>query len=381
MSKYNFDQVVERRHTYSYKWDTKENVLPMWVADMDFPVLSDIVDAIKERADINSYGYIYAPEEYFLAYKNWWKRRHNVDLKTSDMLFSTGVVASIDCILKHMIPPQSGVVLQTPVYHTFFHCLNNNGHKLLENKLIYENGEYKIDFDNLEELFKLKETKAFILCNPHNPVGRIWNKEELLKIIDLCTKNNVLLISDEIHCDIVEPGQQYVPILSLTDRAIALFAGSKVFNIASLQSSVVVCPNKEMREQLSSFLGQDDIGEPNYFAPAANIAAFNNGDQYVDELNSYLFENKKYVQSFIEKELPHLRLIDNKATYLLWLDISYYSSDSDDFVKKMQETTGLYVSSGASFGDSRFLRINIATKKANVIDACMRLKTFIDKNY
>ena len=375
--KYSFDNNIDRKNTYSYKWDVKDNELPMWVADMDFPILPDIVDAIKQRADISAYGYIYAPKEYFEAYQGWWERRHNVRFEIEDMLFSTGVVASIDCILKHLLPPKSCVVIQTPVYHVFYNCVKNNSHILLENKLIYENGNYRIDFDNLEELLKQENTKALILCNPHNPVGRIWNKDELSRIVSLCEKYDVLLISDEIHCDIVEPGNQYVPILSLTKNAIALIAGSKVFNIAALQSSVIVCPNKEYKEMLSSSLGKDDIGEPNYFAPCANIAAFNKGDQYVDELNVYLYENKKYVQSFINKELPKLHLVDNKATYLLWLDISAYSSNSDDFAKKLREKTGLYVSSGKMFGDGRFLRINIATKKANVIDACERLKIFI----
>lgn len=383
MSKYNFDELVDRKGTWSYKWDVKDNELPMWVADMDFHSLPEINEAIKERLTVDSYGYSYAPEEFFKAYQGWWNRRHHVNIPISSMMFSTGVVASIDSILKHIIPPHSGVVVQAPVYHVFFNCVINNQHELLMNQLIYKDGQYSIDFDDLEKLLKQENTKAMILCNPHNPIGRIWNKEELKKISSLCEENDVLLISDEIHCDIVEPNYEYVPILSVTDNAIALLAGSKVFNIAGLHSSVIVCKNQELYYKIENGIGQDDLGEPNYFASAANIAAFNKGDQWVDELNAYVYKNKQYVYQFINKELPQLSLIDIKATYLLWIDISAYSNKSDEFANELRNETGLIVSCGKQFGPGgeSFIRVNIATSKKNVEDACRRLKEFISKKY
>ena len=383
MNKYNFDEIVDRKNTWSYKWEIKDNELPMWVADMDFHSLPEINEAIKERLSADSYGYCYAPEEFFKAYQGWWKRRHHVDIPISSMMFSTGVVASIDSILKHIIPPHSGVVVQVPVYHVFFNCIKNNGHELMANKLIYKNGEYFIDFDDLETLLKQENTKAMILCNPHNPIGRIWNKEELKRISSLCEENGVLLISDEIHCDIVEPNYKYMQILSVTDKAIALLAGSKVFNIAGLHSSIIVCKNEELYTKIKEGIGQDDLGEPGYFAVPANIAAFNKGDQWVDELNAYIFKNKQYVYQFIKQELPKIHIVDNKATYLLWLDISAYSNESDKFVEELRKETGLIVSCGKRFGPGgeSFIRINIATSKRNVEDAVDRLKQFITKKY
>lgn len=379
MNKYNFDVIVNRKNSSSFKWDVKENELPMWVADMDFAVLPEIKEAIKNRADIDSYGYIECPKEYFLAYRDWWKKHHGLDIDIYTMVFSSGVVASIDSILKHVLPKGSNVVVQTPVYHVFFNCIRNNGLNILENQLVYKNGNYEIDFSNLESLLKEENTKAFLLCNPHNPVGRIWNKEELQKIVSLCDKYDVLIISDEIHCDIVEPGHHYNSILSVSDTAIALIAPTKLFNMAGVQASCIVCPNKKLFEVIEKAVGQDDIGEPNYFAPFATIAAFNQGDEWAKEMNEYIFQNKKYIQEFVSEELPKLHLIDNKATYLLWLDVSKYTSDSEQFANHLREKTGLFVSPGKQFGSGGegFVRINVATSLANVKEACERLKKYI----
>ena len=381
MNKYNFDKTVNRTGAHSFKWDVKDGELPMWVADMDFSTLPEVKQAIKDRADIDAYGYTKCPEEYFVSYRNWWKRHHKVNLDISTMIFSSGVVASIDSIFKHVLPKGSNVVIQTPVYHVFFNCIRNNGLNVLDNELVYKNGDYEIDFDNLESLLKQENTKALLLCNPHNPVGRIWNKEELTKVVSLCEKYNVLIISDEIHCDILEPGYDYCSILNVSNNAIALLAPTKVFNMAGVQASCVVCPNRELFEIIEKGVGQDDIGEPNYFSPFATIAAFNNGDEWVKEMNEYVFNNKKYIQEFIKNELPQLHLVDNKATYLLWLDISHYSNDSGLFTEQLRKETGLFLSPGKQFGKGgkSFVRINIATSLDNVKDAMNRLKQFLMK--
>lgn len=383
MNKYDFDEVVDRRHSCSYKWKVKEKDISMNIADMDFHVFNQITLAIKKRLELDSFGYSYVSDEFFLAYQGWWERRHNIHVPISSMIFSTGVVASIDSILKHAIPPHSGVVIQPPVYHVFFNCVRNNEHQLLENNLLYKDGEYSIDFDNLESLLKEENTKAMILCNPHNPVGRIWTKEELIKIVSLCEKYNILLISDEIHCDLVRPGHKYVPIYSISKKSISLIAGSKTFNIAGLHSSVIVCEDKQLFDIIEKGVGQDDIGEIDYFAGDANIAAFTLGDEWVDQLNEYIEKNRAYVNQFIQQQLPKLRLIKNTATYLLWLDISPYTSDSGAFTKELYEKKGLLFSPGCQFGGNgnEFVRINIATSKANVIEACKRLKEFIEEKY
>ena len=379
MKRYNFDEIVDRKGTDSYKWDVQDNELPMWVADMDFAILPEVVTAIKERLEVPAFGYCGVPKEYYEAYCSWWKRKHHVDLTIEDMTFSSGVVASIDSIFKHIVPKGSGIIIQTPVYHVFEHCIRNNGLKTINNQLLYDGRDYHINFDNLEQLMKDENNKLFLLCNPHNPVGRIWSEEELKKIVSLCEKYDVLLLSDEIHCDIAEPGYEYNSILKYSNKAIALFAPSKVFNLASLHCSCVVSKDHDLLKKIEEGLGQDDLGEPNYFGPYGTIAAFNHGDEWVKEMNEYVFNNKRYINDFIQRELPKLHLVDNKATYLLWLDISAYTNDSEEFAKRLREETGLFVSNGKQFGKGgeTFLRINVATSLNNVKDACNRLKQYI----
>lgn len=379
MKRYNFDEIVDRKGTDSYKWDVQDNELPMWVADMDFAILPEVVTTIKERLEVPAFGYCGVPKEYYEAYCSWWKRNHHVDLTIDDMTFSSGVVASIDSIFKHIVPKGSGVIIQTPVYHVFEHCIKNNGLKTINNQLLYDGRNYHIDFDNLEQLMKDENNKLFLLCNPHNPVGRIWSEEELKKIVSLCEKYDVLLLSDEIHCDIAEPGYEYNSILKYSDKAIALFAPSKVFNLASLHCSCAVSKDHDLLKKIEEGLGQDDLGEPNYFGPYGTIAAFNHGDEWVKEMNEYVFNNKRYINDFIQREIPELHLVDNKATYLLWLDISAYTNDSEEFAKRLREETGLFVSNGKQFGKGgeTFLRINVATSLDNVKDACNRLKKFV----
>ena len=373
MNKYNFDEIVDRRKTYSAKWDVKENELPMWVADMDFHVLPEIKAAIDKRNSIDAFGYIECPKEYFESYSRWWNKHHNVDISTSDMTFCTGVVAAIDSIFKHLLPKGSGVVIMTPVYHVFFNCIKNNNLQLLDNELLYQDNEYSIDFDKLES--QLESASCLLLCNPHNPIGRIWNEDELKRIVELCKKHNVLLVSDEIHCDIVEPGNQYNSILKYSNDAIALLSVTKSFNVAGIQTSVIVCKNHETLSKIQEGVGHDDVGEPNYFSPFAAIAALDNGEEWLKEMNQYVFNNKKYVMDLIKRELPEVKLVDNKATYLLWLNISSYGLSSKDFADGLRKETGLFVSPGSQFGrgGEGFLRINIATSLDNVKDACERL--------
>ena len=377
--KYIFDKTSNRKNTHSCKWDAFDGDLPMWVADMDFMVLPEIQKAIEERNNIGAFGYTLVPDEYYQSYKLWWKKHHDVDLDTKDMIFCIGVIAGLDSILKHLVPSGSGVIIQTPVYHVFGHCILNNNLKVVENPLIYENHEYRIDFDNLEKLLKEENNKVFLLCNPHNPVGIIWSKDDLSRIAELCLKYDVLLISDEIHCDITKPGCSYNSIFSVTNNAIALLSPSKAFNIAGVQAACIVCPNKYKYEVISKGVGMDDVGEPNFFSPFAAIAAYTYGDEWIKEMNEYIFENKKYIDEFIKRELPKAHLIDNDATYLLWLDLSSYVKDITAFTEKLRKETGLILSPGKQFGENGegFVRINIATKKANVIDACSRLLNFL----
>ena len=384
MSKYNFDKVIDRHNKQSYKYmEADPNVLPMWVADMDFECFPGITEAISKRLQTPCYGYTYVPDEFFLAYVNYWKRHYSVNFEVKNCIYSTGVVASIDSILKHLVEKGKKVVVQTPVYHTFFHCIENNGLIVVENKLVYQNDEYKVDYDLLERQLSDNDVKAFIFCNPHNPTGYIYNHQEINKIAEICSKNDVILISDEIHSEIRDPGFNYHSMLEADekylDNVIVLLAGSKCFNIAGLHSSVAVVKNAELHEKVQAGIYADDIGEANYFACDANIAAFNDGDQWLDEMNNYIAKNRKFVEEFFEDS--GLKIIKSHSTYLLWIDISKYSDDSEKFCDELKAKTGLWLSHGKQFrGDGlTFVRMNIATSFANVIDGCNRLKSFIEK--
>lgn len=377
--KYNFDKIANRINTSSIKWDVKENELPMWVADMDFVVIPEIQEAIINATKDGAFGYTYPTEDFFNAYQYWWKKRHHIEIPTSWMIFASGVVSALDSIVRSLTKENDGILLLTPVYHAFFNIINNN-HRTVVTSTLLENGNYSIDYQDVENKINNSNVKALIFCNPHNPVGRIWSKEEINRLINICDKHEVYFISDEIHCDIADPGYEYCSALSVNDNVIACLSPGKVFNLAGLHSSVTVVKNKEIRKKLQEAFYHDDIGEPNYFAIPANIAAYTKGEEYVKELNEYLFENKRYVSSFIKEKLPQLRLVDGRATYLLWIDISALNIRSDIFTEELREETGLILSPGMQFGDggAYYLRMNIATSLDNVKDAMNRLKDYID---
>ena len=376
--KYNFDQTANRLNTSSIKWDVKENELPMWVADMDFMVIPEIQEAIIEAAR-NAYGYTYPTDDFFKAYQYWWKLRHHVEIPTSWMVFASGVVSALDSIIRSLTKENDSVLLLTPVYHAFFNVIKNNKRIVVTSTLL-EDKNYSIDYQDVENKIKESNVKALIFCNPHNPVGRIWSKEEIERLVKLCEKYNVFFISDEIHCDITDPGFEYCSALSVSDNAIVCLSPGKVFNLAGIHSSVTVVKNEMIRKQLQEAFYHDDIGEPNYFAIPANIAAYTKGEAYVDELNVYLHKNKQYVSSFIEDKLPKIRLVEGRATYLLWIDISALNIRSDAFVDELRKQTGLILSPGCQFGDggAYYLRMNVATSLEKVKDAMNRLKSFID---
>lgn len=379
MSRYNFYILQNRRGTRSYKWDCSKEEISLSIADMDFPVMPEIKEAIRKRSEVDSYGYSMASDRYFEAYKNWFGTRYNSHFEKEDCIFSSGIVASLDSVIKRITKEDEGVLLMTPVYNVFFNIIKNNHRRLVDCPFIYKDYKYEIDWNLLEE--KLKESKALIFCNPHNPIGKRYSKEEIEKIVSLCRKYDVFLLSDEIHCDIDYNSDRYVSILSASDydKLITFLSPGKTFNVAGLQSSIMVIKNHELRELIQKGVYEDDIGEPNYFAIDPVIAAYENGESYVCELNNSLSDNRKLFSYYLKDNLPHLHLINNEATYLLWIDISYYSKPSDIFVKELKECTGLIVCGGDIYGDSRFIRVNIATSKEVINDALKRLHKYISK--
>ena len=377
---YDFDKLTDRSGTLSYKWDVKPGELPMWVADMDFEVASPIKRAIVDRAEHGIFGYTATPDAYFEAISAYWERRHGYRIPTEYMIYSNGVVAAISSIVRKLTTPAENVLIQAPVYNIFYNSILNNGRNVLSSDLIYDGSEYSVDFDDLEKKLALPQTSLMILCNPHNPVGRIWTREELARIGELCHKYGVTVLSDEIHCDVTAPGESYIPFASVNDEcrsiSVSAIASSKTFNIAGLQSACVFAADPVLRHKVWRGINTDEVGEPNAFSMTANIAAFTECDGWVDEMLEYVFENKRIACDFINSEIDGMKAAFSKATYLLWIDISGVAKDSVDFCEKLRERTGLYLSDGAEYGECgrSFVRMNLATQRSRVLDGLERLK-------
>lgn len=381
MKKYNFNDIANRKNTDSLKWNVLDNELPMWVADMDFKVLPEIHDAIIKRAAINAFGYSEIPDEYYDSYIYWWKSHHDVMLKRENLVFVTGVISGLDAIFKYLLNDGDKVLMFSPNYNVFYSCLNNNRLIPVIYNFEYNNYSYSLDFSKIEQLIIDNKPKAFLLCNPHNPFGMIFDDEQIKGFINLCKKYNLLLISDEIHSDIKENTVKAISVLKYNfyNNVIALLSPSKAFNLAGLQSAAIATYSNELRDVLQSGVYKEDVGEPNFFAVDATIAAFKYGDEYNKQLNDYISRNKKYLKEFIEKEIPSLHVINGNATYLVWIDISSVSNDSVVFAQQLRQKTGLYVSNGLQYGNNgkTFIRINVATSLDNVKKCCDKLKDFV----
>lgn len=384
MGKYNFDVEINRRGTDSLKWDVKENELPMWVADMDFQTAPEIRDAIARRLEHGVFGYSDLTDDWYKAYQNWWKNRHGFSIEKGWLIFSTGVIPSLSSIVRKLTTHNEKVIIQTPVYNIFFNSIYNNGCRALENPLKYENGQYSMDFEDLEEKMSDPQASLMVLCNPQNPASKIWDADTLRKVGELASKYGVTVVSDEIHCDITAPGKDYVPFASVSevcrDISITCIAPTKAFNIAGMQTSAVVVPNKFLRHKVWRALNTDEVAEPNSFAQVVTIAAFNEGGDWLDEMREYVFANRKCVQEFITAEIPDISLVDGDATYLLWIDISKLGKSSDEVAHFIRRETGLYITEGLEYGEAGryFLRMNVACPRTTLEDGLSRLKKGIE---
>ena len=375
-TEYDFESVIDRFGTNSLKWDLFGDDVPMWVADMDFRVAPAIQKAIQQRASHPIYGYTIVPEELFEAYISWWDRRYGFRMSREDMLYSTGVMPSISSIIRCLTEEGDEILIQSPVYHVFFYVIEDNNRKVLENELVYENGTYSIDFDDLDE--KLSRVKMMILCNPQNPVGKIWSKDDLAKIGELCRKHDVMLISDEIHCDLTDPGLKYNPFETSSDydNVITCLSPSKSFNIAGFQSSIVHTKNKELLGKIKTQMHIDSSDSCNVFAASAVISAYNDSEDWLEELKNVLFENKRIVRQYLAEELPIIKLVECDATYLLWLDCSALNVHSKVLSGFLRTNQGLFLSAGSDFGNcgDGFLRMNIACPQKLLMEGLRRLK-------
>ncbi|MGP4064726.1 MalY/PatB family protein [Oceanobacillus sp. M65] len=379
-----FDILHDRKNTRSVKWDMlhpvfqTEDVLPMWVADMDFMAPEEVNQAIIDRAKHGIYGYTIVDQAVKGSIESWLKERHNWQIDQGWLSFSPGVVTSLHMAIQAFTEVGDKVLIQTPVYTPFYKVVESHDRQVVKNPLLYEENTYQIDFVDFEE--KLQEgVKAFILCSPHNPVGRVWSKEELTKLAELCVKHDVLIISDEIHGDLVFPGNKHIPIASLSEeiahQTITCMAPSKTFNLAGLQASYVVTPDKQKRKTLEEHFNKQGAHMLNIMGNTALEAAYLHGGPWLDELLQVLYDNKTYVKEMFAAHASDLEVIDSQGTYLLWIDCTKLGMDEKELKKFMIEKAKVGLNTGIEYGEEgkHFMRMNIGCPKATVEEGVQRI--------
>lgn len=374
---FDFDSSPDRRGTGSYKWDTyADGVIPMWVADMDFRTAPAIIDALRRRVDHSVFGYTLVGDEYYDAVTGWFDRRHGWTIDPSMIIYTSGVVPAVSAIIKAMTRPGDKVVLQTPAYNCFFSSIRNNGCDVSRNELLrQEDGSYRIDFDDLEERCADPDARLLILCNPHNPTGRIWTPEELTRIAEICTAHRVFVISDEIHCELTYNGREYTPFATLAPEGLryaVCVSPSKAFNTAGLQIANIVSSDPEVRARIDRAINDNEVCDVNPFGVAGTIAAYNECAGWLDELREYLWQNWQTVRKFFAEKLPDFDLTPLESTYLVWIDCRHTGLGADRLSELLVEG-GVALSPGSIYGDDGFMRLNIACPRERLEDSLRRI--------
>ena len=379
--KYDFDTILDRQHTNSEKWNVKPGELPMTTADMDFKTAPEIMQAMKNKINAGAFGYEYPSQEYFDAVAHWYKTEHNAEAQTSWMRFATGVIPSITASVNHLSHTGDNVLLMEPVYNTFYNSILNSGRHALASQLKYDRSTYtySVDWDDLEEKMSNPLTTLMILCNPHNPTGYVWSCDELMRIIKLAQKHGVIVISDEIHGDLVLKGPDYTPTFSLPEEyrqnLVTLVSTSKTFNVAALHAATGIIANPILRERFTRAINKYEVAEPNLLAIPGTIAAYTQGADWLHQLKKYLLGNREYLEQFISDNLPQLHVVPGTATYLVWIDVSEVTKDSNALAQKIRQETGLIINPGTYYhgNGNEFIRINIAYPLAQIKDGLSRL--------
>lgn len=375
-----FDRVIDRNGSNSMKWDEEPGVIPLWVADMDFPTAPCIIDALKKRVEHGIFGYTHVPDEYYEATTEWFARRHGWDFTREQIIYTSGVVPAISAILKAMTKPGDKVIVQTPAYNCFFSSIRNNGCKLLANELIDTGFGYEMDFEDLEKKLCDPDVKVLILCNPHNPVGRVWREDELRRVAEACLRHNVFVISDEIHCELTYEGHDYTPFASLGDEeaencAICV-SPSKAYNIAGLQIANIVTKNSKIRAKIDRAINDNEVCDVNPFGVIATIKAYNKGEEWLDSLRKYLYNNYLIVCNFFSEYFPEYSVTPLEGTYLAWINIEASGKTGKEFCKDVLEKTGVMLNDGEMYGKGGeyFVRLNFACPRETLSEAFRRIK-------
>lgn len=379
--KYNFDELIERRGTGCVKWDESLNdVIPLWVADMDFAVAPAILEAIRQRAKHPVFGYTFVQDDYYESVISWFNRRHGWTIQREWMLYTTGVVPAMSCVIKALTMPGEKVLILSPVYNCFFSSIRNNGCEVLENQLVRKNNSFEIDWNDFEIKCADEKTTVFLLCNPHNPTGRVWTKEELEQMRDICHQHHVRIISDEIHCELIMPGYHFCPMGIIDSEAIILNSPSKSFNIAGLQIANIICQDAEIRRRIDRAININEVCDVNPFAPIAVKAAYNESEEWIDELNQYLCQNYQILNLFFSKELPQCKVCKLEGTYLVWIDVSALGEPVEQLCERLLNKGKVWVNPGTMYGTESgmgYIRINIACPRNRLIEGLKRIKATI----
>lgn len=383
----NFDFAPDRRGSGSYKWDSDSDrdLIPLWVADMDFQTAPCVIDALRRRVEHGVFGYTLVGEDYYKALIDWFSSRHGYNIARQMVIYTSGVVPALSAIIKALTKPREGVIVQTPVYNCFFSSIRNNQCRLVESPLKRINLSdkeftYEIDFDDLEQKAADPNNRLLLLCNPHNPAGKIWNRDELTHIAEICQRNNVIVVSDEIHCELTMPGRNYTPYATVDSSGIICVSPSKAFNTAGLQIANIICPDESTRQAIDRAININEVCDVNPFGVEALKAAYSNeGAEWLDELRTYLYGNFCMTRNMIAEGLPKSKITRLEATYLPWIDVSYLPISSEQLEERLKEEAKVWVNCGEMYGSKGYIRINIASPRERLREGLRRMIEFISK--
>ena len=384
--KYNFDLLTERRGTNSVKWDESPSpdVIPLWVADMDFMAAPAIQEALRRRMEHGVYGYTIVGDDYYDAIINWFRRRHQWTINREEILYTTGVVPAMSVAIKALTMPGERVLILSPAYNCFFSSIRNNGCEVVESSLLFcQNNiqdRFEVDWADFEAKCADEKTTVFLLCNPHNPTGRVWTKEELQRMNDICMRHKVKVVSDEIHCELIMPGQRFQPFAAVSEQcrqnSVILNSPSKSFNIAGLQIANIICPQPEWRRRIDRAININEVCDVNPFGPVALIAAYNESEAWLDELCAYLWDNYQTLCEFAAEHLPDWHICPLEGTYLPWIDITATGMTSQQYADYLLNEAKVWVNPGTMYGPQSgegYIRLNIACPRSRLLEALERI--------
>ena len=390
--KYDFDELIERRGTDCVKWDARprvgehssgmtlsDDVIPLWVADMDFKAAPAILEAVKKRAEHGVFGYNIVPESYYEAVISWFRRRHHWEIQREWILYTTAVVPAMSCVIKALTMPGEKVLILSPAYNCFFSSIRNNGCEVLESVLKRFQLSFEIDFDDFERKCADEKTTLFLLCNPHNPTGRVWTREELQCMYEICHRHGVKIASDEIHCELIMPGYKFVPFGTITDDCVVMNSPSKNFNTAGLQIANIICSHPSWRRRIDRAININEVCDVNPFGIVALQAAYNESEDWIGELNEYLWGNYQMLCDFAAQHLPQWKVCRLEGTYLPWVDISATDMSSQAYADRLLREAKVWVNPGTMYGPQSgegYIRLNIATQRSRLQEALERIAKY-----